>query len=38
MKAIKYLLVWIGMILMAITTPIWHIFKYDVSIEANRRI
>jgi hypothetical protein len=36
MKLIKILLTWIGMILMAITAPLWRVFNYEVTIEANR--
>ena len=36
MKIIKLLLVWFGMILMAVFTPVLHLLRYEVSIEANR--
>jgi hypothetical protein len=37
MKLIKGISLWILMILMAITTPIWYLFGYVITVEANRK-
>ena len=37
MKVLKGIIVWFGMMFMAITSAIWGLFGYEVSIEANRR-
>lgn len=37
MKLLKILLIYIGMIVMAITSPIWGLFGFEVTIEANRK-
>jgi hypothetical protein len=37
MKLIKGILVWFGMIFMAVTAPIWWLLKYDMIVEIDRK-